>query len=57
MFFDDDICLCGNADSCPHKNECKRAERKVGIHTYSLFYNEKEECKYFIEKKVIKNEE
>lgn len=50
MFFDDDICLCGNADNCPNKDRCRRAEKKIGIHTYSLFYEEGKECEYFFEK-------
>jgi hypothetical protein len=52
MFFDDDICLCGNSDSCPYKNECLRAERRgPGIFTVSLFYQEDKECEYFIKKR------
>ena len=47
MFFDDDYCLCGNSDYCPRRIECKRAEHKIGIHTYSLFYKEEEDCEYF----------
>ena len=54
--FIDDICRCGNSDSCPHKSECKRAERQgPGIYTVSLFYKEGQKCEYFW-KKVDKNE-
>ena len=49
-FFDDDICLCGNADLCPRQKECKRGDRKVGIHTYSNFYKENKKCKYFMKR-------
>lgn len=48
--FEYDICVCGNADLCPHKNECKRAVKPVGIYTASLFYEEGKECEYFWEK-------
>ena len=56
--FDDDICLCGNAIYCSQRNQCRRAEHKIGIHTYSNFYEyEKDrECKYFL-KKIEKKEE
>ena len=51
MWINDDICFCGNAYECPHKNDCRRAERKPGIHSYSNFYNEKnKECEYFWKK-------
>ena len=53
--FDDDICLCANAASCPQKNQCRRAEHKVGIHTYSNFYEKNKECEYFL-KKIRKEE-
>lgn len=56
--FDDDICLCANAALCPHKNKCRRAEHKVGIHTYSEFYKKNEKCEYFLgktRKEVDKN--
>ena len=54
--FENDICLCGNAANCPHKNECKRAGKHgPGIYTVALFYEEGKECEYFM-KKVIKNE-
>ena len=50
--FEYDICLCGNADQCPHKDNCKRAEEHgPGIYTVSLFYQEDKECEYFWEKK------
>ena len=49
--FDYDICLCGNGENCPKKEECKRyvLTKKVGpgVYTYSLFYNEKKECEDF----------
>lgn len=51
MFFDDDICLCGNSEKCKYRNNCMRAEKKIGIHTYSLFYEDEKECKYYIKKK------
>ena len=49
MFFDDDICFCGNADDCPLKEKCKRARKAgAGIHTYSLFYNANDDkCEFF----------
>ena len=50
MWFDDDYCFCGNPENCPKKEECKRAIKKTRIHTYSLFYKENEECKYFMKK-------
>lgn len=55
MFFDeDDICKCGNAEDCPSKEKCFRAKpgRPESIYTVSLFYDGKEKCDYFIEKKV-----
>ena len=55
MFFDeDDICKCGNAEDCPSKEKCFRAKpgRPGSIYTVSLFYNGKEKCDYFIEKRV-----
>lgn len=42
------LCRCGNADECPHKEECERAKRVVGICTMSLFYTGDDECEYFI---------
>lgn len=49
--FEYDICICGNADLCPHKSECERAiDPGPGIFTMGLFYEENEECKYFIQK-------
>jgi len=53
MLFEDDICICGNAIDCPSKDKCLRARRgKPGqIYTMSLFYNGKEKCEYFIEKR------
>ena len=57
MWYDDDICFCGNADLCPHKDQCKRAERRgPGIYTMSLFYEEGKECEYFWEKENKKND-
>ena len=54
--FEDDICRCGNADLCPHKSECKRAEEHgPGVYTVSDFYKEGQECKDFW-RKVDKNE-
>ena len=54
MFFEDDICKCGNAEDCPSKDKCLRARKghPGGIYTVSLFYNGKEKCEYFIEEKV-----
>lgn len=52
--FEYDICVCGNADLCPRKNECKRAVKPVGIYTASLFYEEGKECEYFWEKRLEK---
>ena len=48
--FEDDICLCGNADKCPNKDICVRGQKHgPGIYTIALFYNEKnKECEYFI---------
>lgn len=51
MWYDYDYCFCGNPESCPRKDQCRRTEKKPGIHTYSLFYKEGEECEYFWEKK------
>ena len=52
--FGDDICKCGNAEDCPNKEKCFRAEpgRPGSFYSASLFYNGKEKCDYFIEKKV-----
>ena len=53
--FEYDICFCGNAASCPHKDQCKRAEKRgPGIYTMSLFYQEGKECEYFWKKKENK---
>jgi hypothetical protein len=52
MFFND-YCLCYNSDKCSHKDECLRAKHLVGIHTYSDFYKDEEECEYFLEKENI----
>ena len=54
MFFDDDICKCGNAKDCPNKEKCLRAipGRPGTIYTVSLFYDGKEKCDYFIEKRM-----
>jgi len=54
MFFEDDICKCGNSEGCPRKESCLRAKpgRPGSVYTVSSFYNEKEKCDYFIEKKV-----
>ena len=53
MFFEDDICKCGNSEECPNKDKCLRAKKsQSGIYTVSLFYNGKEKCDYFIEKQV-----
>ena len=55
MWYDDDICFCGNAYECPYRDDCRRAERKPGIHSYSNFYDEKnKECEYFWKKDNIK---
>ena len=55
--FDYDICLCGNMDQCPYKDDCLRAEKPgPGIYTMSLFYQKDKECEYYISKrKVEKN--
>ncbi len=53
MWFEDDICFCGNAYECPYKNDCRRAERKPGIHSYANFYNEDKKCEYFLKKEKI----
>ena len=55
-FFDDDYCFCGNSDSCPLKDQCKRADHKPGIHSYANFYSEDKDCEYFYLKEK-KNEE
>ena len=49
--FEYDICVCGNADLCPRKNECKRAVKPIGIYTAALFYEEGKECEYFWKKR------
>ena len=46
--FEDYLCRCGNADECPHKEECERAKRVAGICTMSLFYTGEDKCEYFI---------
>ena len=52
--FEFDICLCGNNENCPDRENCLRAtRRKTGIFTVSDFYSIREEekdCKYFIDK-------
>lgn len=49
----DDICFCGNAQNCPKQKECRRGQSLIGIHTYSNFYIENEECEYFLKKKGV----
>ena len=53
-FFNDDICFCVNAKECPHKDTCRRADSKPGIHTYSNFYEEGKECDNYWKKTEIK---
>lgn len=46
--FEYDICLCGNAEECPHKETCQRAMKHgPGIYTVSNFYEEKDTCDYY----------
>lgn len=50
--FEDDICLCGDANKCPLKDTCKRAERRKtpGIYTvpnFFQFYKEGYGCEYY----------
>jgi len=54
--FDEDYCLCGNPGECPLKDQCKRAERKVGIHSYANFYAKNESCEHFYMKEGDKHE-
>lgn len=52
MFYDDDICFCGNADECPYSRTCLRAKKrnKPGIYTVANFYNaDNDECEYYFE--------
>ena len=53
FFWEDDICLCSDFERCPLHEKCRRAQHKVGIHTYSSFYNrdKKKECDYFLKKR------
>lgn len=51
MWYDDDICFCGNKERCPKKDSCLRAKDVTGIHTYSLFYKKDEGCRYYLPKK------
>lgn len=57
-WIDDDICLCGNADKCPNKENCLRngAKKKPGIYTISLFYQENKECEYYIPMRTVTKE-
>jgi len=50
MFFEDDICLCGNGDKCPNGDTCYRYRHSpVGICTVSLFYNpDAKKCDFYI---------
>ena len=44
-----DITFCGNANSCPLKETCCRAQNPgMGVHSYSLFYNGYDKCKYYL---------
>ena len=52
--FEFDICLCSNFEDCPRKDECLRAQKLVGIHSYSLLYEGGEGCEYFIKKEKEK---
>lgn len=45
--FENDICKCGNADLCPRKDDCRRAQKVIGIYTASNFYKNEEKCEYF----------
>lgn len=52
--FNDDYTFCANPDHCSKKNECKRAESKPGIHSYSLFYDPvHNDCDYFWKKENV----
>ena len=60
MWYDDDICFCGNKEHCPKKDSCLRAKDVIGIHTYSLFYKKDEGCRYYLPKnseRIIKDDE
>ena len=48
-----DICACGNSEGCINKETCARYKvgKMPGIHTYSLFNNNEDKCKYYIEDK------
>lgn len=48
MFFEDDICFCGNAKDCPKREKCRRGNSKPGIHSYSDFYDKNKEYEYFM---------
>lgn len=51
--FEYDICACGNPEGCINKETCARYKvgKMPGIHTYSLFNNHEDKCKYYIEDK------
>ena len=52
FFWEDDVCLCSDFEHCPKHEECRRAQNKPGIHTYSSFYNRgKKDCDYFLKKR------
>ena len=53
MWYDDDICFCGNKEKCPKKDSCERAKNVTGIHTYSLFYRKGEECEHYLPKEKV----
>ena len=55
FLFEDDICLCGNAENCPKKETCRRAKSHgPGIYSYAAFYKENEECEDYWEIKEEK---
>ena len=54
--FEYDICLCGNPQYCPKKDTCLRNQGRVGINTYSLFFELGKDCQHYIPKKEKENE-
>ena len=57
--FEFDICLCGNNENCPDRENCLRAmKRGAGIFTISDFYSAREEgkdCPYFFKREDFIN--